>query len=312
VGRAIMDGFIYVMSNPAFTLLKIGKSSKDPTKDRLSELSNHSGVPFKFKCEYFLCASNFEKIEARVHSSLKDLRPNDMREFFDISVGEAIKTIRSEAENIGKIKYEEIFSKQAAESIPDYSEKSAPEVRINPSFADTLFEILDTPPISATPAALETVLREAMLWSRKDIKNLPTIDGSANTITGSHKGRNLFGLQCGPKHTIWKKGQYWNLEKPFNPFFPENEEYPERGGYFYPWGAMYDGRFDNGMRTGRGRFWYKYASDEWFYRGQQFEDRFLGHGQKLRTTGRGLGVDVNVTDIRGGEFAEKDSIDPPF
>ena len=39
-----MAGFIYVMSNPAFPdLIKIGKSKKDPTTDRVSEL-NQTGV----------------------------------------------------------------------------------------------------------------------------------------------------------------------------------------------------------------------------------------------------------------------------
>ena len=48
-----MAGFIYIMSNSAFpNLLKIGKSTKDPTKDRVSEL-NQTGVPEPFKVEYY-------------------------------------------------------------------------------------------------------------------------------------------------------------------------------------------------------------------------------------------------------------------
>ena len=46
-----MAGFVYIMSNPAFPqLLKIGKSGKDPTGDRVKEL-NQTGVPEPFKVE---------------------------------------------------------------------------------------------------------------------------------------------------------------------------------------------------------------------------------------------------------------------
>jgi hypothetical protein len=40
-----LAGFVYVMSNPAFPdRIKIGKSKKDPTTDRVNEL-NQTGVP---------------------------------------------------------------------------------------------------------------------------------------------------------------------------------------------------------------------------------------------------------------------------
>mgnify|MGYP001270521783 CR=1 FL=1 len=40
-----MAGFVYIMSNPLFDRIKIGKSTKDPTKDRLNELNRETGIP---------------------------------------------------------------------------------------------------------------------------------------------------------------------------------------------------------------------------------------------------------------------------
>ena len=43
-----MAGFVYILSNPLFTRIKIGK----PTKDRLNELNSETDTPEKYKCEY--------------------------------------------------------------------------------------------------------------------------------------------------------------------------------------------------------------------------------------------------------------------
>ena len=62
-----MAGFIYIMSNPAFPdLIKIGKSKKDPTTDRVSEL-NQTGVPEPFKVEYYAFVEDEDYLEQRVH-----------------------------------------------------------------------------------------------------------------------------------------------------------------------------------------------------------------------------------------------------
>ena len=58
-----MSGFIYVMTNPAFPdLIKIGKSQKDPTTDRVNEL-NQTGVPEPFKVEYYAFVGDENKFE---------------------------------------------------------------------------------------------------------------------------------------------------------------------------------------------------------------------------------------------------------
>ena len=101
-----MNGFIYIMSNPAFKdgRLKIGISKSDPSSQRQAELYS-TGVPEPFKLEYFAFIENYENVERVVHSRLDDKRPRNDREFFKVSVPEAIIVIRQTA----KIKYQEIF-----------------------------------------------------------------------------------------------------------------------------------------------------------------------------------------------------------
>jgi hypothetical protein len=77
-----MAGFVYVMSNPAFpNLIKIGKSKKDPTNDRVSEL-NQTGVPEPFKVEYYAFVGDNDGLETYIHSIFSENRPNSKREFF--------------------------------------------------------------------------------------------------------------------------------------------------------------------------------------------------------------------------------------
>ena len=104
-----MAGFIYVLSNPLFARIKIGKSSKDPTRDRLDELNRETGTPEKYKCEYYAFVGDEHGLELNVHRQFSHRRPNPKREFFDISISEAINAIRDLAHDHGGIKYEEIY-----------------------------------------------------------------------------------------------------------------------------------------------------------------------------------------------------------
>lgn len=123
-----MAGFIYIMSNPAFpNLLKIGKSKKDPTTDRVNEL-NQTGVPQPFKVEYYAFVEDEDYLERAVHQMFASRRPNKNREFFSIDCVEAIEAIRQLSEPSGlplegmaasKIKYEEVFY-TSPEQIAEY------------------------------------------------------------------------------------------------------------------------------------------------------------------------------------------------
>ena len=97
------------MSNPAFpNLVKIGKSKKDPTTDRVNEL-NQTGVPEPFKVEYYAFVTDENGLESHMHNKFADQRPNLKREFFSVDVSVAINAIQQGAKKFGGIKYEEIF-----------------------------------------------------------------------------------------------------------------------------------------------------------------------------------------------------------
>jgi hypothetical protein len=104
-----MAGFVYVMTNEAFShLVKIGKSAKDPRQDRVNEL-NHTGVPQPFRVEYYAFVEDEGGIERWLHNYFDAMRPNKSREFFKIDVADAINAVRDAAKLRGGVKYEEVF-----------------------------------------------------------------------------------------------------------------------------------------------------------------------------------------------------------
>ena len=101
-----MIGFIYIMSNPIHEgLLKIGQTGQDPDIRR-NDL-NSTGVPEDFVLEYRVLSSDYLRLEKEIHRKLKDLRHRQDREFFKITVPEAINTIREIAGD--RIENEKIF-----------------------------------------------------------------------------------------------------------------------------------------------------------------------------------------------------------
>ena len=84
------EGIVYVMSNPAFSYLKIGRASE--VNQRLDTLSSTS-VPFDFQLEYKIPVSDFKKVEKEVHEKLKEYRVNKNREFFEVTVEKARECI---------------------------------------------------------------------------------------------------------------------------------------------------------------------------------------------------------------------------
>ena len=88
-----MKGFIYILSNPSMEgLLKIGFSTK-PLEERVSELSGATGVPTGFVVEAFFEVDRPAELEKQIHRALKRHRVREEREFFRLSVAEAIKII---------------------------------------------------------------------------------------------------------------------------------------------------------------------------------------------------------------------------
>ena len=86
------------MSNPLHPdVVKIGQSSKDPN-ERRKELGT-TGVLEEFVLEYRALTEDYASLEREIHRHLDSVRVRADREFFKISVPEAIEKIREVAGN---------------------------------------------------------------------------------------------------------------------------------------------------------------------------------------------------------------------
>jgi len=92
------DSWVYVLSNASQPgLLKIGYTKNTP-EERAKQISNATGVALPYKVEWaFHCYDGFG-LEQEVHHKLDSQRVNGNREFFEISLEEAKKTV----EELGK------------------------------------------------------------------------------------------------------------------------------------------------------------------------------------------------------------------
>lgn len=87
-------GIIYVMWNELFPeLVKIGRTSGSTRTDvekRRQQLSSGENMPHPFEAKFAICVNNYEAVEAIIHKGLDKLRHNPHREFFRMSVQEAV------------------------------------------------------------------------------------------------------------------------------------------------------------------------------------------------------------------------------
>ena len=87
------DSWVYILSNPTQpNLYKIGYTKNTPD-ERAKQISNATGVALPYKVEWaFHCYDGFG-LEQEVHHKLEANRLNNNREFFQISLEEAKKTV---------------------------------------------------------------------------------------------------------------------------------------------------------------------------------------------------------------------------
>ncbi|WP_327332218.1 GIY-YIG nuclease family protein [Streptomyces anulatus] len=86
-------GFVYVMRNAAMQdLVKIGFTTKLP-EQRAHELSKPTGVPLPFGVSFRALTMRWREVERLVHQRLGDRRIS-RKEFFAVSVDEAVETVR--------------------------------------------------------------------------------------------------------------------------------------------------------------------------------------------------------------------------
>lgn len=121
-------GWVYVLSNRAMDgLLKIGFSTKDPLM-RAKELSG-TALPYPFVVEYDVLVISPKTIEKAVHSLLADKR--EAKEFFRLSVQEAVTAIHETLEKHGQVISVETLPESDAESISIGSCDSSENASLN-------------------------------------------------------------------------------------------------------------------------------------------------------------------------------------
>lgn len=95
-------GFVYVLTNKSMPgLVKIGMTRWLP-EDRAKVLFS-TGLPTPFNVEFRLISSCPEIVERKVHELLADYRVNKKREFFELSVKNAIDAVCAVSVETGRI-----------------------------------------------------------------------------------------------------------------------------------------------------------------------------------------------------------------
>ena len=88
-------GYVYVFFNPSLPgLVKIGRTQRNPA-ERAAELSAATGVPTPFMLVFDCAFADCESAERHIHDvlSLRGHRRAANREFFEMSVSDAVKTV---------------------------------------------------------------------------------------------------------------------------------------------------------------------------------------------------------------------------
>lgn len=91
--RNKFGGFIYVLTNDAYkNICKIGMTTNSPDK-RLKQINN-AGVVEDWQLSYYIRTGRPYDFEQSIHLKLADIRNRVDREFFNISIQEAIRVIK--------------------------------------------------------------------------------------------------------------------------------------------------------------------------------------------------------------------------
>jgi hypothetical protein len=89
------DQHVYILESSSIPeMVKIGYTKNDPI-ERANQLSKSTGVPTPFNVVYSYSCFNGERIEKAVHKHFRKQRVSNQREFFYVTVNEAITIIES-------------------------------------------------------------------------------------------------------------------------------------------------------------------------------------------------------------------------
>ncbi|MEU9098987.1 GIY-YIG nuclease family protein [Streptomyces sp. NPDC048361] len=118
----IERGVIYVLTNPFIPgIVKIGRTARKLT-ERVREISRPTGVPADYEAIYDQIVSDARAAENELHSLLRDHRVNPQKEFFRISVRDAIRAVQGVAE---RYRVNEARDSIEVEVLPDLEKRMA-------------------------------------------------------------------------------------------------------------------------------------------------------------------------------------------
>jgi|TARA_Y100000296_G_C5173324_1_gene258573 hypothetical protein len=86
----IKEGFIYVISNPSWEYVKIGRTID--ARKRLAQMQTYSPLR-DFKIEHYVFSQDINLLEYKVHKYLENSQVNG--EWFNVPASVAIKTIKT-------------------------------------------------------------------------------------------------------------------------------------------------------------------------------------------------------------------------
>lgn len=94
-----VDGYVYILTNPAFKTFYIKIGYTTDLKTRLNDLYNTS-VPLRFKVYALLKTPKYKQAEKMIHAAFKASRIGDDREFFMLKPEEALEQMKVVAEGL--------------------------------------------------------------------------------------------------------------------------------------------------------------------------------------------------------------------
>jgi hypothetical protein len=152
-------GYIYVISNSSMPgMLKIGCTDRSP-EERIAELSSATGVPTPFILEMSIYVRDHSQAEKEIHRELVQHRVSNSREFFRLTLAEAIAFLRSRQ------------IKSIIEDLKGWDETSI--IKLIGIIEDQfLYTIPSHPP---SPQQLDAVIKRFHAWNDESLMKLITM-----------------------------------------------------------------------------------------------------------------------------------------
>ena len=107
-----MSGYIYILENISMPgIVKIGRTDRR-VSERADELSSHTGIPTEFAVVKEYPVADSIALEQKIHERLSACRVSENREFFKLSVDDAVSLLDSILENQAEANLQRDFKRK--------------------------------------------------------------------------------------------------------------------------------------------------------------------------------------------------------